>query len=141
MALLNKVNDTGRETVHALRNLQASINLRLKLADAVQSAEVAIWTKDLDGTVQSWNSASERMLGWRQGEVVGKNITDTVIPPDRHEEEKNVLERIARGEVVEEYHTQRLTRSKRLIDLVVTTSPIRERTGKVIGASTIARPI
>jgi PAS domain S-box-containing protein len=141
LTLLQKIHDSARESVHATRNMHASISARQRLADALQSAEVPVWTKSLDGTLLSWNAAAERVLLWKQGEMVGTSIYARLIPPDKRAEEKAVLERIARGETAGSYETVRLAKDGRRVPLEATTSPIRDQTGAVIGASTIARPL
>lgn len=134
---LTKIFQTGRESVHAVKNLDAGLRLRMRLADAVQSAEKAIWTKSLDGTIMSWNHACERLLGWGQGEIVGRSIF-RLIPKGQELEEKDVLRKISNGEVLEEYQTERLHKDGHAVPLTVLISPIRDQTGRVVGASTIA---
>lgn len=141
MAMLAKLHETDREVVHAVRGLAQQMGLKQRLADAWQSLERAAWTKALDGTLMSWNSSAERLLGWPQGEVVGKSVFHRIIPADRTQEEEQVLLRIGRGEVVPEYETERKAKNGRLVPLRVVTSPIRDQSGQVIGASTIAREI
>jgi len=139
LALLGKIHEGVREGVHATRNLDNALRVRNRLAEALQSAEVPAWTKSLDGTLMSWNAAAERVLGWRQGEVVGRSIYETLVPPEHHGAEREVLRRIAAGETLEEYETERQARNGRRVPLVVVTSPIRDQAGRVVGASTIAR--
>jgi PAS domain S-box-containing protein len=125
----------------AARAILQSLQVRTRLADALQSADVPAWTKTLEGVLFSFNPAAERVLGWTQGEAVGRSVYTTVIPPDRRQEEEGVLRRIAAGETVEEYETVRLARNGRRVPLRVVTSPIRDQTGRIIGASTIARAL
>lgn len=139
IGFLNRNNESSREAVHAVRNLANTIAMRQRLADAFQSAEVAAWTKHLDGTLMSWNSSAEQIMGWKAGEVVGKSVYDNVIPPERRGEEENVLRRIALGESIDPYRTERMTKDGRRVSLYVVTSPIRDQAGKVIGASTIVQ--
>lgn len=141
LALLQKIHESSRESVHATRNMDAAVRSRTRLADALQSAEVPVWTKSLDGTLMSWNAAAERLLGWRQGEVVGQSVYARLIPKDRRTEEEEVLRAVARGSSPVEYETERLARDGRLVPLSVTTSPIRDQAGRVVGASTIARSL
>lgn len=134
---LTKIHESARESVHATKNLDAGLRLRMRLADAVQSAEKAIWTKSLDGTIMSWNHACERLLGWQQGEIVGRSVF-RIIPRGQEDQEREVLRRISNGEVLEEFQTQRVHRDGRAIDLVILASPIRDQAGRVVGVSTIA---
>jgi PAS domain S-box-containing protein len=95
---------------------------------------------DLDGIIRSWNKGAERIFGYFAEEVIGKPIK-ILIPPDRHDEEQRILERVRCGERVEHYETVRQCRHGRLIDISLTVSPIRNIHDKVIGASKIARDI
>jgi PAS domain S-box-containing protein len=139
--LLTKIHESSREGVHATRNLMNVIHLRTRLADALQSTELPAWTKSLDGVLLSWNGAAEKTLGWRQGEIVGKSVYDTVVPPERKAEEVSVLRRIAEGNSVDEYQTDRLHKDGRRVRLMVVTSPILDREGRVTGASTLAHEV
>jgi PAS domain S-box-containing protein len=137
LALLTRNNESAREAVHAIRNLHNTIAMKQRLADAFQSLEVAAWTKALDGTLISWNTACESLFGWKQGEVVGRSIYDRIIPPECRGEEQDVLRRIGLGETVEPYQTVRMGKGGQRFTICVVTSPIRDQSGRVIGASTI----
>lgn len=139
LALLTKNHESTREAIHAVRNLANSIFMRQRLADAFQSTEVAAWTKHLDGTITSWNLSAEHLLGWKQGEIVGKSIYDRLVPPDRKPEEESILRRISLGEVIDPYMTERLHKDGSRITVFIVTSPIRDQAGRVIGASTIVQ--
>ncbi len=141
LGAVQQVNASAREGVHATRNVGQQIVSRQRLADMVQSAEVPIWTKSLDGTLMSWNGAAERLLGWKAGEIVGKSVYATVIPEHRRGEEAKALATIAAGQTVDEYETERVARDGRLVPLRVITSPLSDQSGRVIGASTIAHPL
>jgi PAS domain S-box-containing protein len=110
------------------------------LAAIVDSADDAILGKSLDGTILSWNAAAERMYGYTANEIVGRSIT-TLVPANRQEEVRRILETIAGGERVERLETVRIAKGGRQIDVSVTISPIRSDDGQVIGASSIARDI
>jgi PAS domain S-box-containing protein len=111
-----------------------------RFAAIVQSSDDAIVSKTFDGVITSWNPAAERMFGWTAAEAIGRHIT-LIIPSDRLAEEDEVLARIRRGEGVDHFETVRITKTGELIDISLTVSPIRDRTGRVIGASKIARDI
>jgi PAS domain S-box-containing protein len=111
-----------------------------RLAAIVESSEDAIVSKSLDGVIRSWNAGAERLFGYAAHEAVGQPIT-FIIPDDRRHEEAEILARIARGERVEHFETIRVSKQGRLIDISVTVSPIRDGTGRIIGASKIARDI
>jgi PAS domain S-box-containing protein len=110
------------------------------LASIVEYGDDAIVSKNLDGIITSWNRGAERMYGYLAEEVIGKSIT-IVIPPERHHEENDILERIRRGDRVDHYETIRRRKDGNLIDVSVTISPMRDANGTVIGASKIARDI
>jgi PAS domain S-box-containing protein len=112
----------------------------LHLAAIVQSSDDAIVSKDLNGIILSWNPAAERMFGYSADEVIGKSIT-IIIPHDRLNEETYVLSRIRSGRPVEHFETVRQRKDGSFIPISLSTSPIRDATGKVIGASKIARDI
>jgi len=113
---------------------------RAWLASVVDSSFDAIVSKSLDGTITSWNPAAERLFGYSAAEIVGKPIM-TIVPPDLAEEEMQVLERLRRGERVEQLETVRLTKSGRRIDVSLTISPIMDEGGEIVGASKIARDV
>jgi PAS domain S-box-containing protein len=111
-----------------------------RLAAIVESSDDAIVSKTLEGVIKTWNKGAERIFGWRSDEVVGRPIT-IIIPPDRLQEEPHILSRIQAGERVDHFQTIRVTKDGRLINVSVTISPVRDETGRIIGASKIARDI
>jgi len=111
-----------------------------RLAAIVEFSNDAIIGKDLDGIVTSWNHGAEKIFGYTADEMVGTSII-RLIPKERQEEERQILERIRRGESVESFETQRKTKDGRLIDLSVTASPIKNANGVPIGVSKVARDI
>jgi PAS domain S-box-containing protein len=111
-----------------------------RLAAIVVSAEDAIISKTLDGYITSWNRAAEAMFGHSEPEVIGKSIT-IIIPPDRLHEEEVILGRLRRGEAIKHFETERLTKDGRRIQISLSVSPIRDRYGRIIGASKVARNI
>ena len=112
----------------------------LRLAAIVNSSDDAIVSKTLDGIIVSWNPAAERMFGWTAGEVVGKSIT-IIVPEDRLDEERNVLELLRRGQSIDHYETVRVRKNGVQIPISLTVSPIRDLSGTIVGASKIARDI
>jgi PAS domain S-box-containing protein len=111
-----------------------------RLAAIVESSDDAIVSKQLDGTITSWNGAAERLFGYTAEEIIGKSIL-TLIPEDRQDEEIRIVEQLRRGERVEHFETVRRHKSGRPIDISLTISPIRRPDGTIIGASKIARDI
>jgi PAS domain S-box-containing protein len=110
------------------------------LAAIVEDSDDAILSKNLDGTVLTWNKAAERMYGYRPEEIIGRNVS-MLLPPDRPQETRKILQRLSLGEKIERYETRRRTKDGRLFYVSLTISPIRDAQGKVVGASTIARDI
>jgi PAS domain S-box-containing protein len=119
---------------------KAAEEARRRLAAIVESSEDAIVGKDLNGIVMSWNPGAEKMFGYSANEMIGRSIT-TIIPPELQEDEQRILETIGRGERFEHFETVRLTKSGERIDVSLTVSPIRDDTGRVIGAAKTARDI
>jgi PAS domain S-box-containing protein len=111
-----------------------------RLAAIVESSDDAISSKDLNGIVTSWNGAAERIFGYSAAEMIGKSIL-TIIPPELHDDEAKILATIARGERIEHFETVRVTKSGERIDVSLTISPVRNESGKIIGAAKIARNI
>ena len=123
-----------------IAELQEGELARSRLAAIVESAEDAIISKTLEGIVTSWNAGAQRMFGYTADEIIGRPIT-VLIPPGHSDEEPQILSRLRRGERIEHYETQRVRKDGSIIDLSLTVSPIRDRSGKIIGASKIARDI
>ena len=117
-----------------------SLNATQQIASIVESSDDAIVSKDLNGVIINWNQGAERIFGYTAEEVVGKPIT-ILIPPDRHDEEPAILERIRRGERVEHFETVRMRKHGSRVDISLTISPVKNAEGKIIGASKIARDI
>lgn len=110
------------------------------LAAIVESSNDAIIGKTLEGVIQSWNAAAERIFGYRASEAIGRSIL-FIIPDDLRSEEVEIMAHIRRGERVEHFETVRVTKDGRRIPLSLTISPIRDGRGRIIGASKIARDI
>src|SRR5215208_410366 len=111
-----------------------------RLAAIVTSSDDAIVTKTLEGVVTSWNDGAARIFGYEADEMIGQPIL-RVIPPHLHPEEYDILARLRRGEHIRHYETVRRTKDGRDIDISVTVSPLRDHSGKIVGASKVARDI
>ena len=111
-----------------------------RLAAIVESSDDAIIAKDLNGVVTSWNAAAEKMFGYTPDDIIGRSIL-TIIPPELQPEEPTILSQIRAGNRVAHFETQRLHKSGKRIEVSLTSSPIRDPEGKVIGASKIVRDI
>ncbi|MEX8519200.1 MAG: diguanylate cyclase [Leptothrix sp. (in: b-proteobacteria)] len=133
--------------------ISAGLLLRLhqtsqRMADAaqrryeaiVESSHDAIISKTLDGKVSSWNAAAQQMFGYSAAEMIGQSLL-RLFPPDRHDEEQQILAKIMRDEIVESFETVRVRKDGRHIDVSVTISPVHDAQGQIIGASKIARDI
>ena len=121
-------------TVHPISDTAAL------LAAIVESSDDVIVSKTLDGTITSWNPAAERTFGYTAAEAVGRNIR-LIIPPDRWSEEDEVLARIRRGERVDHFETIRRAKDGHLINVSLVISPVKDESGKIVGASKVARDI
>ncbi len=110
------------------------------LAAIVESSDDAIVSKDLNGIISSWNKGAERLFGYFAEEVIGKPIT-ILIPADRQDEEPRILERIRRGERIDHFETIRRRKDGNLVNISLTVSPMTDGSGRIIGASKIARDI
>ncbi len=124
--------------VTALRKEQEASVL---LGAIVDSSDDAIISKDLNGVVMSWNKGAERLFSYTAEEAIGKTVLELLIPEDRQEEETDILSRLQRGERVDHFETIRRRKDGTLLDISLTISPVRDRQGRIIGASKIARDI
>jgi len=140
VATFEEVGNQGVAFVLDLTERKRAEVVGQRLAAIVDSSEDAIVSKDLNGTIESWNGGAEGLFGYQANEVIGKSIL-IIIPPDRHDEELGILERIRRGERITSYETVRMRKDGSLLDISLTLSPLRDAAGRIIGASKIARDI
>lgn len=124
----------------AFKEHKTAEEARLRLSAIVESSYDPIISKDLNGTITSWNAAATRMFGYSAEEAIGKSIM-ILIPPELQEEENITLSRLRAGERIEHYETQRVRKDGERLHVSLTISPIRNSAGVVIGASKIARDI
>ena len=125
-----------RDTSDRLRSERDTAHL----AAIVKTSDDAIISKDLTGIVMSWNQAAERLFGYSASEMIGQPVMK-LIPPDRQGEERRILEKVTRGEIVETYETIRRRKDGTDCHVSLTVSPLFDGQGRVIGASKIARDI
>jgi len=111
-----------------------------RLAAIVESTDDAVVGKDLAGMITSWNGGAEKIFGYSAQEMVGQSIL-RLIPPERHQEETEILAHVRRGESIRHFDTVRLHKNGNRLDISVTVSPIRDATGRIIGASKVARDV
>jgi PAS domain S-box-containing protein len=114
--------------------------LKDRLANFVESSVDAIFSRDIDGLITSWNPAAETIFGYQVDEIIGSSIHQ-LIPPERREEESQIMVQIIRGERIDHFETVRLRKDGSRIDVSVTISSLKDSHGRIIGASEITRDI
>lgn len=114
--------------------------LRSRLAAVVESSDDAIITKTLEGIITTWNAGAQKIFGYTADEVIGKPVT-ILMPPDRVNEEPGILARLRVGQRIDHYETVRMRKDGTLLDISLSVSPIRDSTGRIIGAAKIARDV
>ena len=124
----------------APKTRDSSSQARIELAAIVESSDDAILSKDLNGIIKSWNRGAERIYGYSAAEVVGKHVS-VLIPPDYPDDTQDIMQRLRRGERIEHYETRRRAKDGSVLNVSLTISPIRNKSGSIIGASTTARDI
>ena len=117
-----------------------SDEVRNRLAAIVDSSDDAIISKDLNGVVTSWNAGATRLFGYRPEEMIGRSIL-TIIPDELHSEEPEILARLRSGIKIDHHETVRLHKNGTRLQVSLTISPVRDSTGRIVGASKIARDI
>jgi PAS domain S-box-containing protein len=125
--------------IDVTRSNEAEIASR-RLAAIVESSDDAIISKTLDGIITSWNRGAENIFGYTAAEAVGQSIY-LIIPLERRAEEDDVLAHLRRGEKIDHFETERQTKDGRRLNISLTISPIKDTTGRIIGASKVARDI
>lgn len=123
-----------------LRSLGRAQDEAARLAAIVSSSDDAIVSKTLDGNITSWNAGAERIFGYTADEMIGQSIM-RIIPPNLRDEEKSIIARLAQGERIEHFETVRVTKDGRSVDISLTVSPLHDKSGRVVGASKVARDI
>jgi hypothetical protein len=111
-----------------------------RLASIVQSSHDAVISKTLDGVITSWNPGAERVYGYTAGEIVGRHA-ELLFPADLRAKEASLLARIACGERVEQYQTERIRKDGTLVMVSLTMSPIADAAGQIVGVATVSRDI
>lgn len=128
------------QSEQARMKAEASEEAQRRLAAIVESSDDAIVGKSLEGIVTSWNKGAEKIFGYKEKEMIGRSIR-TIIPPDLQQEEDRILATLRQGKSIDHFQTIRLTKNGQRVNVSLTVSPIRDKTGKIIGASKIARDI
>ena len=115
-------------------------DVRARLAAVVESSDDAIITKTLDSIITSWNPGATRVFGYEAGEAIGQSVT--MLIPDNHlDEEPAIIERLRQGQRIDHYETVRRRKDGALINVSLSVSPLKDSTGRVVGASRLARDI
>src|SRR5690348_10721060 len=110
------------------------------LAAIVESSDDAIVSKDLNGTIMTWNAGAERVFGYTAEEAIGRPIL-MLLPPERKDEEARILASLVRGERIDHYETERMRKDGRRIYVSLSVSPIKDSSGRIVGGAKIARDI
>ena len=143
-ASISQTETTGRKlltvVIRDVTERKRAEEARFRHAAIVESSDDAIISLDLDGRILSWNVGAQRIYGYTEAEALGQPIS-LIVPPEQPEEERGFLRRLRAGERIEHYETIRLTKEGRRIDVSLMISPLRDWTGKIVGASKIARDI
>ena len=123
--------------IHEQRDAAVASSL---LSAIVESSDDAIISKDLNGVITSWNKSAERLFGYSAGEVIGRSIA-ILIPPEREDEEPKILARLRRGERMDHFQTIRVHKDGSRLNISLTVSPVKDASGRIVGASKVARDI
>ncbi len=126
------------DSIRALTDTEFVINSRL--AAIVESSNDAIIGKTLDGTITSWNAGAEHLYGYAADQILGKNVS-LLIPDDAKETLPHILEQVRQGSQIEIHEAARKRRDGSFVEVSLAVSPIRDKSGTIIGASTIARDV
>lgn len=138
---LEKIVKKNAEELSRLSDsLKMQIQENAKMAAIVESSDDAIIGKSIDGTITSWNKGAERLYGYKKEEIVGKPVS-VLMPPSKKSDFPAIRKLLKQGKRIEHYETKRITKDKRILDVSLTISPIKNEKGKLIGASKIARDI
>jgi len=130
-------NSTGD---HLQQNSLTDDEVRGLLTSIIQSYDYAIIGRWIDGTVFCWNEGAERLYGFTADEMLGAD-TSSIVPPDRRDELKALMDRVFRGERIEDFETVRIRKDGQPVYVSLTALPIHDRSGRIIGASVISRNI
>jgi PAS domain S-box-containing protein len=138
--MVARVSNSQQDLERKITELELAEESASKLAAIIESSKDSIIGKDLNGVITSWNDGARKLYGYTTQEALGQSIS-LLIPPDHQNEIPLLLAKIVRGEPVDSYDTERITKDGKRIDVSVSTSPIKDRSGRLIGASAIGRAI
>ncbi|MGE5385192.1 MAG: PAS domain S-box protein [Betaproteobacteria bacterium] len=132
-----RLEESERQRDDATREVRRT---RALLAAIVESSDDAIVSKTLAGVITSWNAGAVRLFGYSPEEAIGQSIT-IIIPPELQAEERQILEKLRRGEHIDHFETERVAKDGRRIEISLSVSPVRDGEGQIIGASKVARDV
>ncbi|HYP29987.1 MAG TPA: PAS domain S-box protein [Blastocatellia bacterium] len=135
-----KKENTNNPTVNEEAEALLAEKSRDLLAAIVESSDDAILSKNMDGIILSWNRGAQRLYGYSAEDVVGRSVS-LLMPPEKADDFPGIMERLRRGEKIDHYETERVRKDGQRLHVSLTASPILDASGKVIGASAIARDI
>jgi PAS domain S-box-containing protein len=119
---------------------QTDVETRLRLAAIVESSNDAIFSRNLDGIILSWNAAAQRIFGFTEAEVIGQTAA-ILLPPELGDEEHRLLQRFKAGERIDRYRTSRVTKAGNTVNVSLTITPLSDSAGTLVGVAEIARDI
>lgn len=122
--------------LNILEDVQEQQTKARSLAAIIENTEESIVGQDLNGVILSWNRGAEKLYGYSENEVLGKNI-DVIIPPNKNDEIKNIFEAIKNGKTVDHFQTIRRKKDGRLVDVSISVSPIKDSKGVLVGVSSL----
>ena len=140
LAIVNDLLHSNSSSLLSERTKPEAIPLPALLTAIVEDSDDAIFSKTTNGIILTWNKAAEAMYGYRPDEIIGQNVS-ILLPPNRPNEVKEILEKLQRGERLQHFETTRKTKDGRILNVSLTISPVCDASGNVIAASTIARDI
>ncbi|MCM0083869.1 PAS domain S-box protein [Geomonas sp. Red32] len=139
-SVMKSLAETQSKLAEAERERLRTGKLQGQILAIVESSNDAIISKTIDGIITSWNPAAERLFGYSEREMLGQSMA-VLIPPERWDEERQILAKISGGEIIEHFETYRRRKDGEMVAVSVSISPIRDASGAIIGASKIARDI
>jgi PAS domain S-box-containing protein len=132
--------EANRKLDQDITERERAMDVRRRLAAVVESSDDAIISKTLEGTITAWNPGAEKLFGYSSSEAVGKPMR-MLFPSECMNEESDILARIGCGERVDHFESVWVRKDSKKISVSATVSPIKDRSGAIVGASTIARDI
>jgi PAS domain S-box-containing protein len=140
MAVANIVDGHHLVVLHDATALALAEQRQALLASIVEYSGDAILSKDLDGTITSWNEAATQLYGYSEAEAIGRNVR-MLFPAELVGEADVLMQKLLAGERVRKFETVRMTKAGERVDVALTISPVKDRRGRIVGASTVAHDL